>query len=156
MAKTILITGAGSGFGEASAIGLAKNGHKVIATAQFSPQVDAASAKRRRNSASSNLHVDEARPARSLRRRLCAEAGAIDVLWNNAGVGESGPVFEIPLDLVRRNFEVNVFTPLVLTQSFIRSWIGNEARRRRSSSPRRWEACSRRLTGASTCLPSTR
>ena len=40
MAKTILITGAGSGFGEASAIGLARNGHKVIATAQFSPEAE--------------------------------------------------------------------------------------------------------------------
>lgn len=39
MSKTILITGAGSGFGEAAAIGLARNGHHVIATAQFSPQV---------------------------------------------------------------------------------------------------------------------
>jgi NADP-dependent 3-hydroxy acid dehydrogenase YdfG len=33
VAKTILITGAGSGFGEAAAIGMARNGHDVIATA---------------------------------------------------------------------------------------------------------------------------
>ena len=39
MPKTILITGAGSGFGEGAAIGLAKKGHKVIATVQVSPQV---------------------------------------------------------------------------------------------------------------------
>jgi NAD(P)-dependent dehydrogenase (short-subunit alcohol dehydrogenase family) len=39
MPKTILITGAGSGFGEAAAIGLAKQGHNVIATVQVSPQV---------------------------------------------------------------------------------------------------------------------
>src|SRR5215470_16305275 len=45
MAKTILITGAGSGFGEAAAIGLARNGHDVIATAQISPQVAALRAK---------------------------------------------------------------------------------------------------------------
>ena len=41
MAKTILITGAGSGFGEAAAIGMAKAGHNIIATAQISPQVAA-------------------------------------------------------------------------------------------------------------------
>ena len=39
MPKTILITGAGSGFGEGAAIGMAKNGHNVIATVQVSPQV---------------------------------------------------------------------------------------------------------------------
>jgi NADP-dependent 3-hydroxy acid dehydrogenase YdfG len=39
MSKTILITGAGSGFGEAAALGMAKNGHRVIATVQFSPHV---------------------------------------------------------------------------------------------------------------------
>ncbi|EJL56423.1 short-chain alcohol dehydrogenase [Rhizobium sp. CF122] len=39
MSKTVLITGAGSGFGEAAAICMAKNGHRIIATVQVSPQV---------------------------------------------------------------------------------------------------------------------
>ena len=39
MSKTILITGAGHGFGKGVAFGLAKAGHKVIATAQIWPQV---------------------------------------------------------------------------------------------------------------------
>jgi NADP-dependent 3-hydroxy acid dehydrogenase YdfG len=41
MPKTILITGAGSGFGTAAALGIAKAEHAVIATAQISPQVAA-------------------------------------------------------------------------------------------------------------------
>lgn len=36
----------------------------------------------------------------------------IDVLFSNAGIGEAGPVSEIPMDLVRRNYETNVFAPL--------------------------------------------
>jgi NAD(P)-dependent dehydrogenase (short-subunit alcohol dehydrogenase family) len=32
-------------------------------------------------------------------------------------------VSEIPIDLVRRNFETNLFAPLVLTQGFIRKWV---------------------------------
>ena len=39
MSKTILITGAGSGFGKAAAIGMARNGHNIIATTQVSSQV---------------------------------------------------------------------------------------------------------------------
>ena len=125
MAKTILITGAGSGFGEASAIGLAKSGHKVIATAQFSPQVTPLREKAKKLGLA-NLQVmklDLLDPYDVAYAQKMAPT--VDVLWNNAGVGESGPVFEIPLDLVRRNFEVNVFAPLGLTQGFVRSWIGN-------------------------------
>jgi NADP-dependent 3-hydroxy acid dehydrogenase YdfG len=41
MTRKILITGAGSGLGEGTAIGTARNGHHVIATAQTWPQVTA-------------------------------------------------------------------------------------------------------------------
>lgn len=125
MGKTILITGAGSGFGEASAIGLARNGHKVIATAQFSPQVtplrEKAKALGLDNLQVMKLDLLDPYDVAYVQKM----AGAVDVLWNNAGVGESGPVFEIPLDLVRRNFEVNVFAPLALTQGFVRTWLSS-------------------------------
>ena len=121
MGKTILITGAGSGFGEGAAIGMAKNGHDVIATAQISPQVAALRSK-----------VDEL-GLKNLRVEKLdlldpydvayAQTWDVDVLFNNAGIGESGPASEIPVDLVRRNFETNVFAPLAFTQGFIRKWI---------------------------------
>jgi NAD(P)-dependent dehydrogenase (short-subunit alcohol dehydrogenase family) len=123
MTKTILITGAGSGFGEAAAIGLARNGHKVIATAQFSPQVTPLREKAK-SLGLANLEVmklDLLDPYDVAYVQKMAPT--VDVLWNNAGLGESGPVSEIPLDLVRRNFEVNVFAPLGLTQGFVRTWV---------------------------------
>jgi NAD(P)-dependent dehydrogenase (short-subunit alcohol dehydrogenase family) len=122
MSKTILITGAGSGFGEAAAIGLAKKGHTIIATAQISPQVAAL----RKKVAELGLEKMRVEKLDLLDPYDLANAlkWDVDVLWNNAGVGESGPVSEIPLDLVRRNFEVNVFKPLELTQGFIKKWVG--------------------------------
>ncbi|MGV6872155.1 SDR family NAD(P)-dependent oxidoreductase [Pseudochelatococcus sp. B33] len=57
------------------------------------------------------------------KRTAQAQAWDFDVLWNNAGMGEAGPVWEIPIDLVRRNYEVNVFLPLLLTQGVLRRWV---------------------------------
>jgi NAD(P)-dependent dehydrogenase (short-subunit alcohol dehydrogenase family) len=126
MSKTILITGAGSGFGEAAALGMAKNGHTVIATAQFSPQVtplrEKAKALGLANLQAMKLDLLDPYDVAYIQKL----APTVDVLWNNAGIGEAGPVFEIPLNLVRRNFEVNVFAPLALTQGFVRSWIDHK------------------------------
>jgi NAD(P)-dependent dehydrogenase (short-subunit alcohol dehydrogenase family) len=124
MSKTILITGAGSGFGEGAAIGLAKKGHQVIATAQISPQV--ASLRRKVDELGlKNIRVEKL-DLLDVYDVANAQTWDIDILFNNAGVGEAGPVSEIPVDLVRRNFEVNVHAPLALTQGFIRKWIGQK------------------------------
>jgi nucleoside-diphosphate-sugar epimerase len=121
MDKTILITGAGSGFAEAAAIGMAQHGHNIIATAQISPQVAALRTK------AAELGLDNLRVEKldlsDPYDMAFVQTFDIDVLWNNAGYGESGPVSEIPLDLVRKNYEINVFKPLELTQAYIRKWI---------------------------------
>src|ERR1700749_2660337 len=105
MAKTILITGAGSGFGEGAAIGMARLGHTVIATVQIAPQVVPLREKAKA------LGLDNLRVERldltDPYDVAYAQRFDIDVLWNNAGMGEAGPVFEMPLDLVRQNYEVN-------------------------------------------------
>jgi NAD(P)-dependent dehydrogenase (short-subunit alcohol dehydrogenase family) len=123
MSKKILITGAGSGFGEAAAIGLAKNGHNVIATAQISPQVWALRQKAKELGLNT-LRVEKL-DLFDPYDVAYAQTWDIDVLWNNAGLGESGPVSEIPVDLVRHNYEVNVFKPLELTQGFIKKWVAS-------------------------------
>jgi len=120
--KTILITGAGSGFGEGTAIGLAKLGHKVIAGVQISPQVTALRKKAIELGLEDNLRVEKL-DILSPYDVNYALTWDIDVLFSNAGIGEAGPVFEIPVDLVRQNFETNVFAPLSLSQHFIRKWI---------------------------------
>jgi NAD(P)-dependent dehydrogenase (short-subunit alcohol dehydrogenase family) len=125
MSKTILITGAGSGLGEGAAIGMAKNGHNVIATAQISPQVAALRSKAEALGLK-NLRVEKLDLLDPYDTTYAQTWGDIDVLFNNAGIGESGPASEIPVDLVRRNFETNVFLPLAFTQGFIRKWIANK------------------------------
>lgn len=121
MTKTILITGAGSGFGEGAAIGLAQQGHAVIATVQISPQVS----QLRRKATELGLPNLRVEKLDLLDRFDVAHALSwdVDVLVNNAGIGECGPVSEIPIELVRRNYETNVFAPLALTQGFVEGWV---------------------------------
>jgi NAD(P)-dependent dehydrogenase (short-subunit alcohol dehydrogenase family) len=121
LTKRILITGAGSGFGKAAALGMAKKGHEIIAAAQISPQVmplrDEANALGLNNLRVERLDLTDPYDIAQ------AQSWDIDVLWNNAGMGEAGPVWEIPIDLVHKNYEVNVFQPLVLTQGIVRRWV---------------------------------
>ena len=121
MTKTILVTGAGSGFAEAAAIGMAKAGHNIIATAQISPQV-AALRNKVADLGLDNIRVEKLDLLDPYDMAFIQTLDA-DILWNNAGYGESGPVSEIPLDLVRKNYEINVFKPLELTQAFIKRWV---------------------------------
>jgi NAD(P)-dependent dehydrogenase (short-subunit alcohol dehydrogenase family) len=120
--KTILITGAGSGFGEGTAIGLAQLGHKIIAGVQISPQVTALRKKAVELGLENNLEVVKLNILDQYDVKNALKFD-IDVLFSNAGIGETGPVFEIPLELVRGNYETNVFAPLELAQQFIAKWI---------------------------------
>ena len=124
MSKTILITGAGSGFGEGTAIGLAQKGHNVIATVQISPQVTPLRQKAE-SLGLTNFRVEKL-DLHDPYDVAYAQTWDIDILFNNAGTGECGPVSEIPIDLVRRNYETNVFAPLVLTQGFVKRWVAEK------------------------------
>jgi len=120
MHKTILITGAGSGFGKGAALGMAKNGHSIIATTQVSSQVtplrEEAAALGLKNFRVERLDLTDPYDIKQ------AQGWDFDILWNNAGMGEAGPVWEIPIELVRKNFEINVFLPLQLTQGVVQKW----------------------------------
>jgi NAD(P)-dependent dehydrogenase (short-subunit alcohol dehydrogenase family) len=120
--KTILITGAGSGFGKGAAIGMANNGHTVIATTQVSSQVTPLREEVAALGLSDRIRIERLDLTDPYDIKQ-AQKWDFDVLWNNAGMGEAGPVWEIPIDIVRKNYEVNVFLPLLLTQGVVQRWV---------------------------------
>ncbi|HEX4411385.1 MAG TPA: SDR family oxidoreductase [Xanthobacteraceae bacterium] len=120
MSKTILITGAGSGLGEGAALGLAQKGHHVIAAAHTWPQVTALRAKAKALDLALRVEKLDLLDAYDIHH---ASSFDFDILVNNAGIGEGGPIAEIPVELVRHNFEVNVFAPLAFTQMVVKKWI---------------------------------
>ncbi len=115
MSKRVLITGAGSGFGRGAALELARRGHQVVAGAQIAPQATELMAEAAEHGVEMTVTVLDIGDERD---RQAAFGHEIDVLVNNAGIMETGPVAEIPMDLVRRNFDTNVFATLAMCQGF--------------------------------------
>ena len=111
MSKTVMITGAGSGFGKGAALALADRGHPVIATTETEDQA-AALADEAPQLTVEKLDITTADVTR-------AAAWDLDVLINNAGAGQTGPMADVPIDRVRRLFDVNVFGTLAVTQAVL-------------------------------------
>jgi short-subunit dehydrogenase len=123
MSKTILITGAGSGIGRDAAFALAARGHRVIATTFDEAQAQALradAAERKLTIETFKLDITSAEDRERLRPL------ELDVLINNAGVGESGSLAEVPMARVRRTFEVNVFATFELTQIVLQGMIARQ------------------------------
>ena len=110
MAKTVMITGAGSGFGKGAALALAARGHAVIATTETDDQATALRAE------APQLRVEKVDITNATDVAKIGDWD-IDVLINNAGAGKTGPMVDVPLDVVRHVFEVNVFGTLAVTQA---------------------------------------
>jgi NADP-dependent 3-hydroxy acid dehydrogenase YdfG len=109
MADRILITGCSSGIGKAAAQQLGAAGHTVYATAR-KPENLAGLAEF--GCTTLALDVDDEKSMIAAVR----EVGPVDVLVNNAGYGLYGPVEQVGIEDVRRQFETNVFGLTRLTQ----------------------------------------
>ena len=124
MNKSILITGAASGFGKIVAFDLAKKGHKVIATAEVYPQVS--DLIREAKQLGVDLTVDKLNVTDARDIEYISNKYDIDILISNAGIMEGGPIAEQPLDMIRYMFDVNVFGGLHLAQAFIKKWVAQK------------------------------
>ncbi len=106
MKKVVFITGASSGIGKS--IGEFLH-HKDFVVYGTSRNPDAIT-----QSIFPVLKLD-VRNAQSIQEcvaLILQKEGRIDVLINNAGVGITGPIEEIPSEEIRNNFETNLFGPI--------------------------------------------
>src|SRR5580693_401863 len=112
MAKTILITGASSGFGRLTAETLAKSGHYVLAgfRTMVGKKVQVAEEFQKNNIEVLQLDVTDPNSVDlALKRLLEISMGELDVVINNAGMASAGISESFTPDQVRDLFEVNVF-----------------------------------------------
>jgi NAD(P)-dependent dehydrogenase (short-subunit alcohol dehydrogenase family) len=120
--RVALVTGASRGLGRTLARFLAAHGHDLVMDARGEPDL-AATAEELRELGARVIAVpgdvsDEAHRARLV--AAAGELGGLDLLVHNASTLGPSPLprlADVPLDALRRTFEVNVVAPLALTQS---------------------------------------
>jgi NAD(P)-dependent dehydrogenase (short-subunit alcohol dehydrogenase family) len=117
----IVVTGASSGMGRACAIRLLDEGFSVFAGVRKERDAHAL-----RESGLAGLFplildvTDQETIAAAVRMVSDAVGGAgLAGLVNNAGIAVPGPIELVPLDELRRQFEVNVFGQVAVTQAFL-------------------------------------
>jgi NAD(P)-dependent dehydrogenase (short-subunit alcohol dehydrogenase family) len=107
MSQTIFITGASSGIGKAAANLFSGRGWNVAATMR-NPE-DGADLAERDNVLVTRLDLLDSDSIQSAVASAVERFGGIDVLLNNAGYGAYGPLEATPMDVIRRQFDVNLF-----------------------------------------------
>jgi NAD(P)-dependent dehydrogenase (short-subunit alcohol dehydrogenase family) len=110
---TVLITGAGRGIGLVTALHMARNGYDVFAGVHMLSQAGALEAAAAEGLPIRVLEMDVTDPA-SVDRAVgeVLAAGDLDVLVNNAGIGNLGTVESITDDVLGRVLDVNLFGTL--------------------------------------------
>lgn len=119
--RSILVTGASTGIGEACVLELDRRGHRVFAGVRSEKD-----AQRLRGQGSQRLipvlldvtSAEQITAAAAKVREIVGDRG-LDGLVNNAGIGLGGPLEVIPLEKLRLQFEVNVVGQIAVTQAMI-------------------------------------
>lgn len=110
--SVIIVTGASTGIGQATALHLASKGHKVFAGVRSPDKVDELREKIAADGLTVNiiqLDITDDDSVEKAIKTIMDDAGRIDALVNNAGIGGGRAVEETPLEEVREVFETNYF-----------------------------------------------
>lgn len=113
----VLITGAASGIGLEVANKLFLKGHEVIITTHTIKQANLLRKKINKKFKIMKLDITKESDRKKVKNLN------IDVLVNHAGIGMGGSISEIPMEKVRENFEVNVFSSFELMQIVLKQMI---------------------------------
>jgi len=113
MEKVLLITGGSSGIGKSIGEFLHHKGFVVYGTSRNPERIS--------NSVFPLIALD-VRNTNSIQAavaKIIATSGRLDIVINNAGVGITGPLEEIPMEEIRNNFETNFFGPIEVMKAVL-------------------------------------
>lgn len=115
--KVILITGASSGIGKATALQLLEEDHIVYGAARNVGEMS--DIDQHENGYAMKLDITSNEDIVSCVDRIIKEHGRIDVLFNNAGYGQYGALEDVPIENARYQFEVNLFGLAEMTKAVL-------------------------------------
>ena len=113
MKRVVFITGGSSGIGKSVGEFLAEKGYTVYGTSRNPQRVPESKFP---------LVARDVRDAKSIRAavsEVIQKEGRLDILINNAGVGITGPLEEIPAEEIKNNFETNLFGPIEVMKAVL-------------------------------------
>lgn len=116
--KVILVTGASSGIGRASALAAAQEGFQVYAGCRKT------SDENKLKELHPNIHpvildIEKESDKDNIFNLISNEHGKLDALFNNAGFSTSGVIEFQTIEKFKRQMELNFFAPVSLTQKFL-------------------------------------
>ena len=113
MGKVVLITGGSSGIGKSMGEYLHQKGFIVYGTSRNPDRIS--------NSVFPlvTLDVRNTESIQAAVAKVIALTGRLDVVINNAGIGITGPLEEIPMQEIKNNFETNFFGPIAMMQAVL-------------------------------------
>ena len=113
MSKVVLITGGSSGIGKSIGEFLHHKGYLVYGTSRNPERIT--------NSVFPLIALD-VRDKVSIQKavaEIISKTGKLDIVINNAGVGITGPIEEIPTEEIKSNFETNLFGPIEVMKAVL-------------------------------------
>lgn len=113
MNKVVLITGGSSGIGKSIGEYLHHKGFVVYGTSRDPERIQ--------NSVFPLVALDVRNTAsiQAAVAKIIADSGRLDIVVNNAGVGITGPLEEIPTEEIKNNFETNFFGPIEVMKAVL-------------------------------------
>jgi len=119
--KTIVITGVSTGIGYAAAEALLGRGYRVFGSVRKQADADRLQAAWGEHFTPLLFDVTDEGAVWLAAEQVsnAVSNGGLSGLVNNAGIAVPGPVMDLPVDEYRRQFEVNLFGQIAVTQAFL-------------------------------------
>ncbi|MGI9551219.1 MAG: SDR family oxidoreductase, partial [Aurantibacter sp.] len=126
--KTIWITGASSGIGEALAYALDKKGCKLIISSRRSEELLRVknSCQKPGNIAILEIDLSDFNRMKGHVEHAIAKFGAIDMLINNAGLSQRSLIIDTPLSVDKKLMDINYLGTIALTKAILPHFIARK------------------------------
>jgi NAD(P)-dependent dehydrogenase (short-subunit alcohol dehydrogenase family) len=120
-ARSVVVTGAGGGLGRDIALQLASKGYAVFGTAMAPSEVQDLKEASGGRVSLEVCDMTDSDAVKAWARRVSDTLGdaGLDLLINNAGILTPGPIEVLPLDSIRREFDVNVFGAISVINAYL-------------------------------------